>query len=106
MGTGLPTISTDRPSRRFRANGWTAVLLLLAGLAILAAGLVDPAWARRSGGYSRPSGGGATSFFAPSRRPPISASGGHPPGPAAPGFPGKPGRGPAASGRPAARALR
>ena len=56
MTTGLQAGSTDPPGGRcFRVSGWAGVLLLLAGLAIPAAGLPDPAWARSSGGYSRPS---------------------------------------------------
>jgi hypothetical protein len=88
MTTGLQAVSTDRPGRRFRASGWAAVLLLLAGLAIPAAGLPDPAWARSSGGYSRPSSGAFKSFSTPSRRPPISSSGGYRRAPSAPTFQG------------------
>jgi len=88
MTTGLQAGSTDPPGRRFRVSGWAAVLLLLAGLAIPAVGLPDPAWARSSGGYSRPSSGAFKSFSTPSRRPPISSSGGYRRAPSAPAFQG------------------
>ena len=47
MTTGLQAGSTDPPGGRcFRVSGWAGVLLLLAGLAIPAAGLPDPASAQ------------------------------------------------------------
>jgi hypothetical protein len=89
MTTGLQAGSTDPPGGRcFRVSGWAGVLLLIAGLAIPTAGLPDPAWARSSGGYSRPSSGAFKSFSTPSRRPPISSSGGYRRAPSAPVFQG------------------
>lgn len=86
MSTGLQTVPAKLPSCRFRVSGWAAALSLLAGLVIPPAGLSDPAWARSSGGYSRPSSGTFKSSSPSIRRPPIDSSGGYRRGPSAPVF--------------------
>src|SRR6516162_7978462 len=61
-----------RPHRVWRnALGWLFCI-------IVSAGAPDPTWGQySSGGYSRPTGGYASGYSAPSRRVPVTSSGGY-----------------------------